>query len=641
MRLKVTITLNSLPLEDDKIKIENLNKTFKFRYVSGRVSPSEVTIGSNIINTVINTNDAFNLDYNTLSEYETQQTSNSFIFIGDFSDDLTETINTSSGRISVTIETIPDSFTITDTDFETFTSRPCDTINLNITANQDIAEIITPLGASYSPAINPIQVYVQRGLGQINVKIKNTSGDIAETYVSVPSLLNESMLTIIQTQVNSYTNIVITDITSGLSLEYKLNNGSWQSDSFFNGLTDGNYTLYVKDQYGCEIQSSFIVSADTTTSPHFYISKSNPIRYAQRIEWDNCANYKIDENSLSCETKQPIKYQEIQLFQKCDKIYTQFESNYDDIRAYVVTDVETVIPITRLTENINRSEKRDAKVITDSSGSYIYFTDGNIYDYSSGAVTGTHALNGELPEWAVLNGSIWINGVFYQIQEITFNENLNVYQIASPTALPTGDIIVGSIWNRENYEVYEFMVDFSSYDGYVRIKIVNNDANFPNILHLSELIEVREVHQNTIEIQYWFEENTDMLATEHRNKIRLKALPFEGLNDGEVEINKTDNSAYMFNGKTFELDRIVFENVTKEMMRKIDRIFKHKHLLIDGVGYVTKEQPEVEHLGESNLYDVIVVVLKKDSGIGITENSRQVEMPSLLEIDDVGYLEIK
>jgi 5-methylcytosine-specific restriction endonuclease McrBC regulatory subunit McrC len=97
----------------------------------------------------------------------------------------------------------------------------------------------------------------------------------------------------------------------------------------------------------------------------------------------------------------------------------------------------------------------------------------------------------------------------------------------------------------------------------------------------------------------------------------------------------------MFNGKTFELDRIVFENVTKEMMRKIDRIFKHKHLLIDGVGYVTKEQPEVEHLGESNLYDVIVVVLKKDSGIGITENSRQVEMPSLLEIDDVGYLEIK
>jgi hypothetical protein len=123
--------------------------------------------------------------------------------------------------------------------------------------------------------------------------------------------------------------------------------------------------------------------------------------------------------------------------------------------------------------------------------------------------------------------------VFYQIQEITFNENLNVYQIASPTALPTGDIIVGSIWNRENYEVYEFMVDFSSYDGYVRIKIVNNDANFPNILHLSELIEVREVHQNTIEIQYWFEENTDMLATEHRNKIRLKALPFEGLNDGK------------------------------------------------------------------------------------------------------------
>src|SRR5690606_19026891 len=111
--------------------------------------------------------------------------------------------------------------------------------------------------------------------------------------------------------------------------EYSLDNTVWQSSNVFSGLVADDYTLYVRDQLGCSFSYDFSVDAiGTARTPYFLMPKSNSIRFANRITWGDCANRKTDENALSCEANVPKPYKQLQLFQSCDIITTQFRSNY-------------------------------------------------------------------------------------------------------------------------------------------------------------------------------------------------------------------------------------------------------------------------------------------------------------------------
>jgi hypothetical protein len=59
-----------------------------------------------------------------------------------------------------------------------------------------------------------------------------------------------------------------------------------------------------------------------------YISKSNSIRFSNRITWGDAANYKNDENTLGAEVDVKLAYSGCQNFKSANVITSQFKSNY-------------------------------------------------------------------------------------------------------------------------------------------------------------------------------------------------------------------------------------------------------------------------------------------------------------------------
>src|SRR5690606_4396291 len=158
--------------------------------------------------------------------------------------------------------------------------------------------------------------------------------------------------------------------------------------------------LYVRDQLGCSFNTGFAVSETGINKPYFYLSKANPIRYAQRVAWGDSINYKTDENTLSFEVDVKRVMKEVQQFQSSDKPVTQFKSNYAGHTAEIIQNGEVVaaIPIVKKSNHIGLKEKRDGRIYKYAPGKAgIYFLTGNIYNFDTNAVTDTHALNGMLP----------------------------------------------------------------------------------------------------------------------------------------------------------------------------------------------------------------------------------------------------
>ncbi len=433
--------------------------------------------------------------------------------------------------------------------------------------------------------------------------------------------------------------------SSGLNLEYSLDGDTWQSSNIFPGLAPDDYTLHVRDHLGCSFTLNFTVNDNNVNVPFFYLSKSNSIRFAQRITWGDAANYKTDENTLSCEVNVGIPYHEVQLFQTADVITTQFKSNYGTHSVKVVKSDQTEdsVPVTQVTSFRGLKDKRDAKKYDLGNGKVgIYFTSGNIYDYDTGVASGVHTLNGLVPEWGVAGNYVSIGSSWFLIERVFFDENKNadVLVITESFSLSEITVVVGCIYDIYPYDVFEFTIDMSPYiDQSIRVKIECTDDNFSPIEFLSEQIDVAVRHENTLDINYWNDDNNDVYyASGIRHRIRPIFTKIEGVAEQESTMHKTDTNALLLSADLYEGDRFIFEPTTKEIWRKLMAALSHKNVFIDGVKYIKNGDFETEGpLEESNLYVLKAPMLKAGNvynsdgstfGAGNASNS---EIPGILE----------
>jgi hypothetical protein len=151
--------------------------------------------------------------------------------------------------------------------------------------------------------------------------LRDANGIIIERFITFPDYLVAENFTLNINNSPTGATVTIEKVNSeGLELQYSLDNENWQTENVFSSLGVDSYTLYIKDQLGWQVSKEFIVNEFAINSPFFYISKSNSIRYAQRVAFGDAANYKKDENTLSCEVLSKIPYKELQLFQSADVV---------------------------------------------------------------------------------------------------------------------------------------------------------------------------------------------------------------------------------------------------------------------------------------------------------------------------------
>lgn len=672
---KITIVFTSVPVNGNTISFDDETRgvLIASSFRTNRLGSFQVKIPQFVYDDITDTSkyigyisdnyrDAFNLDYNASGLYNVQSIRGAIdsglgtVIITALSPGAVfdDPFTTAAG-INFTIENEPavPEIKITDISISEASANKCQNVKVNITTDLLAVKVLSPVVINPNTD-NPFSFDFLRGQ-TINILVEDSNGKQANQTLALPSPLTSANFTVTaNNSPNGATAVITNSGLTGLVLEYSLDNSTWQSENTFTGLTEGDFTAYIRDQYGCSTSKDFSVSEFNINEPYFLYPKSNSIRLAERVVWDYITVFKTDENTLSCESDVVLPYKEVQEWQSSDNITNQFRSNY---ASNVVTgekidgSAPINIPITKKTQNIGVKDKRDAIQYNLGNGKTgIFFNAGNTYDYDTNAVNGSYVLNGGLPEWAKLGNYIQIGLAWFQIEQILYSEEKasdivvisNVY-----TGIETS-VIVGSIYNRENFEVYEYtvnMADFLNDD--FRTKLVASDPNFGTKTFLSEQINVQLKRPDLLEIKYKNSTNTDInYSTGIEHLIRVPFNKLQGKYEDESETYKTDTTAILLGSELFELDEIVLEPNTKEIWRKINIALSHDTIEVNSVGYVkstgfTTEGP----LGETNLYVLTASMIKignvyngnSGDSFGYTDEEN-VEIPNLIETD-AGYLE--
>lgn len=562
-------------------------------------------------------------------------------------------LNTNTSGATVVIEnqaTVPD-FNISNVSFATAAADQSQKIKVNATTSTLATKIVSPFVLNGNED-NPFSFDWQRGQ-TIDLIVENSSGTQATQSIILPAILNASNFS---TQINNSPNggtvVIVNTSNNGLVLQYSLDNLTFQSSNVFNGLEVGNYTFYVIDQFGGAISKAFTVDEFGIYTPYCPLpSKSNSIRFANRIAWGDAANYKNDENTLGTEVDVNVAYSGCQNFKSANVITTQFKSNYSSNTVKIIKKdlSEVVVPVDKKTANIGIKDKRDAIKFNLGNGKTgIYFLSGNRYDYDTNAVVESYSLNGLVPEWANVGGYIQIGTSWFIIEETIYDEikEADVLVISNAyTGIDTG-VIVGAIYNDFNYEVYEFTIDMVNYlNQTIQVKIENTDPRFETIIYLSEKIHVAVNFDKNVEIHYWNNDNTDIFyATGIRHLINVGLTKQEGVTEEESEAYKTDTTAILLSAQLYELKKFIFEPVSEEIWRKMMIALSHKNVFINGVQFVKNGNFESEGpLEESNLYVLKAtmaktgIVYNADSSMGDDFNTGSIEIPGLIQTE-IGFL---
>lgn len=541
---------------------------------------------------------------------------------------------------------------------EATTNGKCSHYKVNTTTDK-LAVKITLNGTvlTSSNTANPYSFEVLRGQAWTAI-FEDAAGNTATriTYATDnPIVLNEGVFDFQASYTPSGSSIVILPLVSlsGLVLEYSLDGVTWQTSNVFPGILAGSYTIHVRDQLGCSFIKNLVIDDSGILESYFLMPKSNSIRFANRVTWGDCGNYKNDENTLSCESTAKLPHQEIQRFQSCDVITTQFRSNYAENLVTVIREDETEvnIPVVQATNLMGLKDRRDArKYNLGNNKTGIYFVAGSLYDFDLGTNIGTYALNGQLPQWANIATYIKVDADWFLIEGIFFDININadVVVIADQYTGADVSVQVACIYNLENYEEFEAVIDFVDYiDEKIRVRVNSNDSNFTNIEQISELIDVKVRQYGTLEIRYKNKSNTDMnFSRGLENKIRLlvEKVGSKVLEENN-ETSKSDTSVTLLSSEVYEMDEFLFSPLTTQMMRKLVLALSHDTVSIDGVPYVKNDDISSEGpLEDTNLYDVTALMIKSanafnsNSGQGNSVfNQDSMEVPGLIESDS-GYV---
>jgi len=424
-----------------------------------------------------------------------------------------------------------------------------------------------------------------------------------------------------------------------LDLEYSFDNLTWQTSNIFPSQIAGNYTIYIKDQFGCLISKAFIIDEQGTREPYFFMSNSSAIPFVEQVDTDECTNYKTSKNSFSLQDLVRTPYSFPIIYNACDSTRIQFKSNYanNDVKRRNEDGTETVMILDKLSNNLSRYEKLDCTYYRAPSGKLaIYYSSGNVYN-ELGDVIGQHQLEGKVPDFAVAGNSVVVEGqgtfVIESIEtDAAINKRIIVFnQVYTGIAVTSKST---SIYDLLPYEIYEFECDFSNFIlGLNDIHITCLSATGETLDYLSENIDVQTTHENTVAIRYFDKNNRDVFykfGIEHF--IRVEVEDSEAGFKDDSGNNITDEQTTLTESFLNEKTEFNFELLTTSQFKRLYIALSKDFLYINNEGFVKNGPFSTERQENTNLYSLSADLIKsgatysnKESGYSGTDG---IEVPN-------------
>lgn len=673
----ITVTFNSIPAADTVLQLadtlllandDHLDEIFK----ALRTQVGEATaITDNNVSAGFYKK-AINIDYNATNLYTITVVSNVVtITANNPLSQFAETSNTTAGAVTVVINNDPftaaitiDSVTVSEAD-----SSPCDNVKLTVTVSEQADNINTPI--SQAVATNPF-VFDTIRVDSVDVTMEKDS-DLATQLLRIPKLLSTyididivntpSGATVSAVRQFPLSDLAIVGVIFPLTFEYSLDNVLWQASNSWSGLAEGSHTLYVRDNIGCSISIPFTISEFTPNlvdyEPIFEISNLNSIRYKENVVWSDAIPKNVN-NTLSFEEATKINQRSfVQPFQKNDPIQnTQLRSSYQTNTAVLIDSDgnETTLTGVKVTDNMDKTDVRDAFVVNFVGGANIgrlgvYFGAGDVYNPITLVYESSYNLNGELMTWVNIGDYINLQGIGWVLIEdiVPIPDNIPYSGKCLVLNALAGDYSLGdqstiqatTVYNILDFERYEFPVDFTSLEGYYKVKINGTDTrtNFLDREKLSEWLDIKETHCKMYVIDYYNSENNEInFSSGIQYRIRIPiARDLKRTPENNQDNYVTDTNTVKLESSIRKFYDFSAYPLPEGMADVLEMVLSQDRLFMNGLSYLSEGDIGMNALGDTNLVQVKAQLVQSDykfvstSGLGVGETVFTPAVP--LEID--------
>lgn len=467
---------------------------------------------------------------------------------------------------------------------------------------------------------SPVQVLIPRVSGIGLLQAYDTLGaDMGFDNTKPPLKITE---TNIDVGVNNYsTGATLTiDVTTSIlnkPLTYSLtNNGiDWQTENVFTGIAPGNYTVYVKDVFGCVSSKDVVVDGFTSiTETIFTLSDINALRYFKVEE-----GKKNHKNTSSCSEVKQIASRYFHRYLDEDVIPTQFKTNAAYISALSIDLDGNTTPLTVIkhTENIGLTAKSTATHFSLGGGrSALYYGVVDLLNPLDDSVLETVDFGFTLPEWAnTIGNTLVIDGIGeLEIDAIGYSDEYDSFVVEfnyAYTGLPV-ERNVSALYNLQPYEVYQFNTYMNASPEYHHIAImVGTSSENIDFTYISERIKKVVDNDKLIEINYWSDKNIGGMnyQTGIRHKLRLEGY-WDYSGEQQTEGYDGDTDYFVTNNVVYDSQKFTFVRLSSEMAHKLRLVLAHKYLSLNGLFYKIAEVPDLKTAQTNNL-KTLSVLLKR------------------------------
>ena len=653
MSSKITLYFNSLPLNGDTIDIlDSYTPDSLINLLYG----INIAITTDLAESVLFTYNYINLNNNSSNRYTLTPNytlgSESLEILDNLGfSTFTEDLNDTSGRITTIGVNDPETIllTIDDVSITENVTDPCNLVDISIGTNFQADFINSPV--SQATTTNPILItdISRDSINDILITVEATSINEASKSIFVP-VLSSSFFDIQIVSIPSGSTVTV--LWTGtkqpyFDLLYSIDDVYYSSASSFSNLQEGNYTLYIKDNIGCDITIPFEITAFELDAfervPFFNVSQQNSLISVKREEIDDITIFKNDTNTLSYEEETSINNRSfVQLYKKTDGIIKQqFKSNYETntVKLIDCNGTESIIVPEKKTSNLSVRDLRDTTIIkVDYFGAEfvgVKYVQGNTYDPNTLIKTGEYYLGNSVPDFMTVDDYIGFGSSWFRVKDIVILDNVQVLVldvlVINFIVEIVGQVLKAeSVYNILPYEVYEYSFDCDTLDGYYHINYEVSDSEFDTLKEITEWFYIAEEQPRTYMLQYYNTVNNETnYSTGITNKIRV---PYEITKSygaaNEQDIYITDTNVVQIKASYRDLFTLEVRQAPMGFIRKIGLATTNDRLFLNGLSLVREGDVEIERDGLTNEYKATINFNRSDYVFSSIDEDGSVVLPS-------------
>lgn len=602
-------------------------------FVAQRLRPGQCTIGATIAATTANFITAFNLDYRNYggtNNFTASNGLNGAIDIQMFNenwlfDSVTDPLGIYGTNVENTTVEIKKGATFQGYDYP---NSNCGTVRAIYEAAGGVPPYNTyvdnvPISSN---VLNPLSLDLIRA-GVYSIRITDSEGTLIHAEaLKTPEKIKASNLNISISYTDNGGSVAVnTEYVSEylLPLNFSLDGVNYSETNVFTGQPEGDYTVYVKDAFGCIATKNFTVDGvSEITETFFELSDINPIRYAI-VENGKKNRY----NTLSHEQKKALPYPFVQNFTVANKPITQIKTNARYLNIFALDCDGSKTPLTPIkrTNHLGQELKTTATQFSTEEGkAALYFGPVDILDPLTDAVLESKNYGYQIPNaFDMIGRFITVDGLgTIPVKGIVYDEGYEAFVIQTDVnyTAAIADTTVQAIYNVQNYEVYEFVADISVLPESFNVVIeAGYSAQEIDYTFISEKIERVADSDDLDEIIYWNTTNHGGMnyATGVVHTLRLHTVLSRLSDEQTVKGYNGDIERYNTNHEIFDGEEFIFGYLSEEMVRKVRLILTHDRLFINGILYRLGDAPELNSRYSTNTCELTAVLRK---GGDITED---------------------